>query len=51
MRGRVDDVNLLEILDRVMDNGIVVAPSALLHLMGAGLTPGRMVIESITTYT
>jgi hypothetical protein len=50
MRGKVSDVNLLEILDRVMDNGIVVAPSALLHLMGVELAPGRMVIESITMY-
>ncbi|HEV2991087.1 MAG TPA: hypothetical protein VG759_21795 [Candidatus Angelobacter sp.] len=50
MRGNVNDVNLGEILDRVMDNGIVVAPSALLHLMGVRLAPGRIVIESITTY-
>ena len=49
MRGKVSDV-YLEVLDRVLDNGIVVAPSALLHLMGAGLAPGRMVIESITTF-
>ena len=51
MRRKVDDVNLFEILDRVLDNGIVVSPSALLHLMGAAVAPGRMVIESITTYT
>ena len=50
MRGKISDANLLEILDRVMDNGIVVASSALLHLMGVDLAPGRMVIESITTF-
>ncbi len=51
MRAKIDDINLFEILDRVLDNGIVVAPSTLLHVMGAGLAPGRMVIESITMYT
>lgn len=51
MRAKIDDVNLFEILDRVLDNGIVVAPSALLQVMGAGLAPGRMIIESITMYT
>jgi hypothetical protein len=51
MHGKMNDINLSEILDRVLDNGIVLSPSALLHLMGAGLAPGRMVIESITTYT
>jgi hypothetical protein len=49
MRGNVGEANLLEILDRVMDNGIVVAPSARLYLLGGGLNSGRMVIESITT--
>ncbi len=51
MHGKEHDIYLEELLDRVLDNGIVLAPSALLHLMGAGLAPGRMVIESITTYT
>jgi len=51
MRAKTADIQLFEILDRVLDNGIVVAPSALLHLMGAGLAPARMVIESITMHT
>lgn len=51
-RSSLDEINVLEILDRVLDNGIVVDPSARVYLIGNELHPskGRMVVESVSTY-
>ena len=48
----LDDVNVVEILDRVLDNGIVVDPSARVFLIGHDLhgIEGRVVVESVSTY-
>ena len=47
----LDDVNVVEILDRVLDNGIVVDPSARVFLIGHDLhSNGRIVVESVSTY-
>ena len=48
---RVDDINVVEILDRVLDNGIVVDPWARVYLIGNELrsTKGRVIVESIRT--
>jgi len=45
----LDDINVSEILDRVLDKGIVVDPSARVVLMGNALrdTKSHMVIESL----
>jgi len=45
----LDDINVLEILDRVLDKGIVVDPSARVFLIGNVLrdTKSHMVIESL----
>ena len=45
----LDDINVLEILDRVLDNGIVVDPSARVVLMGNALdeTQSHLVVESL----
>lgn len=45
----LDDINVLEILDRALDNCIVVDPSARVVLMGNALcdTKCHMVIESL----
>jgi hypothetical protein len=47
-----EEANLMEILDRVLDNGIVVEPAARVMLMGADLHDAkeRMVIDSLSTY-
>lgn len=50
-RSSLDEINVVEILDRVMDNGIVVDPSARVYLIGNELlSKGRMVVESIRTH-
>jgi gas vesicle protein GvpA/GvpJ/GvpM family len=48
----LEDVNVVEILDRVLDNGIVVDPSARVSLIGQDLhsMKGRVVVESVNTY-
>lgn len=48
----LDDVNVVEILDRVLDNGIVVDPSARVFLIGHDLqgVEGRVVVDSVSTY-
>ena len=48
----IEDINVTEILDRVLDNGIVVDPSARVYLMANELraAKGRMVVESIQKY-
>ena len=47
-----EDSNLIEILDRVLDNGIVVDPSARVLLMGTDLHTinDRVIVESVHTY-
>ena len=51
-RSSLDDINVVEILDRVLDNGIVVDPGARVYLIGNELhvSKGRMVIESVRTH-
>ena len=48
----IDDINVVEILDRVLDNGIVVDPSARVYLMAneIGASKGRVILESVKTY-
>ncbi len=48
----LEDINVVEILDRVLDNGIVVDPSARVSLMGQELhaIKARFVVESVKTY-
>jgi Gas vesicle protein len=52
MHTNTDDANIMEILDRVLDHGIVVAPSARMYLLGVDLAhaPEHVVVDSITTY-
>lgn len=47
----LEDVNVAEILDRVMDNGIVVEPSARIILLSEELSEanGKVVVDSIET--
>ena len=47
-----DEANLIEILDRVLDNGIVLDPASRVMLIGAGLrgAKDRVVLESLNTY-
>ena len=47
----LEDVNVAEILDRVMDNGIVVEPSARILLLSEDLSEakGKVVVDSIQT--
>lgn len=48
----LDDMNISEILDRVLDHGIVVDPSARIFLLGVDLCSvnGTLVIDSLQTY-
>jgi Gas vesicle protein len=48
----LDNINVTEVLDRVLDNGIVVDPSTRVVLMGVELRTlqGRFVVESLQTY-
>ena len=47
-----EEANLMEILDRVLDHGIVMEPTARVMLMSADLhhAKERVVIESLSTY-
>lgn len=47
-----EDTNLIELLDRLLDNGIVVDPSSRVALLGMDLHAAgdRMVVESVQTY-
>lgn len=51
-RCNLDEINVVEILDRVLDNGIVVDPSARVYLMGneLHLSKRRMVVDSVHTH-
>ncbi len=48
----LEDVNVGEILDRVLDKGIVIDPSARVSLMGQDLHAmrSRVVVESVNTF-
>jgi hypothetical protein len=48
----LENINVAEVLDRVLDNGIVVDLSARLFLLGVDLRSiqGRLVVESVQTY-
>lgn len=52
-RSTLDEINVVEILDRVLDKGIVLDPSARMYLLGKELrsTKSRMVLESLQTYS
>ena len=47
-----EEANLMEILDRVLDHGIVMEPTARVMLMSADLhhAKERVVIDSLSTY-
>jgi hypothetical protein len=51
-RSNLEDINVVEILDHVLDNGIVVDPSARVYLIGRDLRASqrRVVIESVRTH-
>jgi hypothetical protein len=48
----IDEINVVEILDRVLDNGIVLDPASRVYLMSheLGATKSRMIVESICTH-
>jgi len=48
----LENINVTEILDRVLDHGIVMDPSTRLVLMGVDLhtLKGRFVLESMQTF-
>jgi hypothetical protein len=52
MMQNLDNINVTEILDRVLDHGIVMDPSTRVFLMGVDLPTikGRFVVESLQTY-
>jgi hypothetical protein len=52
-RSKLEDINVVELLDRVLDNGIVVDPSARVYLMGNELhgSKRQMIIESVRTHS
>jgi hypothetical protein len=51
-RSQLEDNSVVELLDRVMDNGIVVDPSARVYLMGHELRTSKkhVVVEWIQTH-
>ena len=54
-RGRMqnlENINVTEVLDRVLDHGIVMDPSTRLALLGLELRQlkARFVVESVQTY-
>lgn len=52
-RSKLEDINVVELLDRVLDNGIVVDPSARVDLIGNELrgSKRRMIVESVCTHS
>jgi hypothetical protein len=48
----LENINVTEVLDRVLDHGIVVEPSTRLIVLGAELhnLKGHFVVESVQTY-
>ena len=51
-RSQLEDNTVVELLDRVLDNGIVVDPSARVYLIGHDLSTSkrRVVVEWIRTH-
>lgn len=51
-RSQLEENTVVELLDRVLDNGIVVEPSARVYLIGHELSAskGHMVVEWIRTH-
>lgn len=51
-RSQLEDNTVVELLDRVLDNGIVVDPSARVYLIGHDLSKSKrhMVVEWIRTH-
>ena len=49
---KLDQINVAEILDRVLDHGIVVDPSTRVFLLGVELRSikARFVVESVQTF-
>jgi hypothetical protein len=47
----LDNINVAEVLDRVLDHGIVVDPSTRVFLLGVDLrsTNSTLVVESVET--
>jgi len=47
----LETINVTEVLDRVLDHGIVMEPSTRLFILGAELNlKGRFVVESVQMY-
>lgn len=48
----LENINVTEVLDRVLDHGIVVDPSTRVFLIGVELSSikGKFVVESVQTY-
>jgi hypothetical protein len=48
----LENINVTEVLDRVLDHGIVMEPSTRLVILGAELRSlkGRFVVESVQMY-
>lgn len=48
----LDTINVSELLDRLLDHGIVVDPSARIFLLGVDLrsAKAKFVVESVQTY-
>ncbi len=48
----LENINVAEVLDRVLDRGIVVDPSTRVFLIGVELPSikGKFVVESVQTY-
>ncbi len=48
----LENINVGEVLDRVLDHGIVVDPSTRVFLLGVDLhaIQGRLVVEFVQTY-
>jgi hypothetical protein len=48
----LDNINVTEVLDRVLDHGIVMDPSTRLVLLGTDFhaLKGRFVVESVQMY-
>lgn len=48
----LDNINVTEILDRVLDHGIVMDPSTRVFLIGVDLQAikAKFVVESVQTY-
>lgn len=52
-RSKLEEINVVELLDRVLDNGIVLDPSARVYLIGNELrgSKRRMIVESVRTHS